>query len=464
MPKHEHLTETVDRATQEPVDIAVLDTNVFLKDPYAALTIRAKKIIVPFSVLEELDTLKAMHGATGKHARETIHFFEALRLTGDLNAGVPLSNKPDAPQLQVIHTESFLLDDNDPDMISSITEQTSADDMVIYTANYYHNKGQKTLLCTQDLNMRVKASLKGIDSKEYERKQTGSDLRTSIDTVAHVTIPAKLLKELTNSRVHQICDASSMRQNQFVVAQSENNPENFRIFRYNGGTQFSEVGNKPILGPFSAQNIEQQMAADLLLDDNIQLVSLIGIAGTGKTFLILLAALRKILHEHVYSRILVTRPTISLGPDIGFLPGDMGEKLETWMQPVYDNISVIVKEIKNKKYPLHISAEKLLENDQLSLQAMTYMRGRSLPKQFVFVDEAQNLTPLEIKTLISRAGAGTKVVLAGDPEQIDNPKLTYENNGLMLATRRFYGQSIFGCVMLHKSERSILAQKAAELL
>lgn len=161
---------------------------------------------------------------------------------------------------------------------------------------------------------------------------------------------------------------------------------------------------------------------------------------------------------------MVSRPTVSLGPDIGFLPGDADEKLESWMQPVFDNISMIAAGMKAKKLPHVISSEELRKADQLCLQAITYMRGRSLPFQFLFVDEAQNLTPLEIKTLITRAGQGTKVIIAGDPDQIDAKGLGYDTNGLMRTTRRFKGDSLFGVVHLHRSERSALAQRAAELL
>jgi PhoH-like ATPase len=170
------------------------------------------------------------------------------------------------------------------------------------------------------------------------------------------------------------------------------------------------------------------------------------------------------LNERVYQRIMVTRPTVSLGPDIGFLPGDMDEKLENWMQPVFDNISMIIAGTKARKMSNFFSAEDLIKNKQLVLQAITYMRGRSLPRQFLFVDEAQNLTPLEVKTLVTRAGIGTKVILAGDPEQIDTKALNYDNNGLMVTTKKFRGEPLFGVVHLKRSERSELAQRAADLL
>lgn len=432
------------------VDVAVIDTTVLLKDPYAPFSINADRVIVPFHVIEELDKLKYGTGSTGRHARQAIRVFERLRLKGDLHTGVALDDDGEKPVLQITTLDFF----SNPDM--------NVAQAVMGVSEHFSGRGDKTMVISQDINLRFKAASSGIESHEYR----GSPfmLPHEIAAVHEQTLPSKNLKALTQSRVLEILDTPPAAINQFIKVSSENNPEAYRLFRYLGGDQMHEVNHKPLFGCFMPKNIEQEMALDLLLDDSVKLVSLIGIAGTGKTFLVLLAGLAKMLHARAYRRVMVTRPTVSLGPDIGFLPGDVNEKLESWMQPVYDNIGMIARGIKGHKMPFTLSAEELAKNDQLCLQAITYMRGRSLPEQYLFVDEAQNLTPLEMKTLITRAGGGTKVIIAGDPEQIDCPQLNYDTNGLMVTTRKFKNDPLFGVVHLHRSERSALAQRAAELL
>jgi len=208
------------------------------------------------------------------------------------------------------------------------------------------------------------------------------------------------------------------------------------------------------------------MAIDLLLDPAIQLVTLVGGAGTGKTLLALAAALHAVLKAGTYDRILVSRPIIPLGNDIGFLPGDKGAKLSSWMQPIFDNLNFLLEgEAERKpKSSSHLSAESLLNSRKLEMEAITYIRGRSIARQFVIVDEAQNLTPHEVKTIISRCGEGTKMVLTGDPGQIDNPYLDASGNGLIYTAERLKGNPLFGHITLAKSERSSLAAAAAHLL
>ena len=284
--------------------------------------------------------------------------------------------------------------------------------------------------------------------------------------------------------------------------QSRHNPENYRLFRFLGGEQFKEVPPYSIMHTFNARNVQQLMTIDLLMDDSIKLVSLLGPAGTGKTFLTLLIGLYKVTYEKIYHKLLATKPVVALGADIGYLPGDMQEKLHYWMQPVHDNLEFIAsqmlrgnndllggngqkndghKEKKSKKN--HHKEEKPRRHDDrpqaggdnqlvtqlqqrgiLSLEAITYMRGRSIPYQYVFIDEVQNLSPHEVKTIISRAGEGTKVILAGDPSQIDSPYLDFSSNGLTVSSQKFKNQSIFGTAFLETSERSELAKMAAELL
>ena len=214
------------------------------------------------------------------------------------------------------------------------------------------------------------------------------------------------------------------------------------------------------------RNKEQRMALDLLLDPEVKLVTLMGGAGTGKTLLALAAALQQTLVEPVYERVLVSRPIIPLGNDIGFLPGSKESKLASWMQPIFDNLDFLLggEEERKPKSSSRYSVEGLMNSHKLDLEALTYIRGRSIPRQFIIIDEAQNLTPHEVKTIISRCGSDSKMVLTGDPAQIDNPYLDASSNGLSVVTEQFKNEKIHGHVTLRKSERSELAALAARLL
>jgi PhoH-like ATPase len=203
------------------------------------------------------------------------------------------------------------------------------------------------------------------------------------------------------------------------------------------------------------------MAFEVLLDPSVNLVSLVGKAGTGKTLLALAAGLRMTLEDHLYSRVLVSRPVIPLGKDIGYLPGAKSEKLSHWMEPLFDNLEYLLSVYHKQNIK---NAEQLMNNRVIELEALSYIRGRSLPGQFIIIDEAQNLSPHEIKTIVSRAGEGSKVVLTGDPYQIDSPYLDSNSNGLSFLVETFKGQDVFGHVTLNRSERSRLAELAAELL
>jgi PhoH-like ATPase len=217
----------------------------------------------------------------------------------------------------------------------------------------------------------------------------------------------------------------------------------------------------PAIAGVRALNHQQRMALELLLDEGVHLVTLIGIAGTGKTLLAIAAGLRQVLEDKIYNRVLISRPVVPLGKDIGYLPGAKNEKLSHWMQPLFDNLEYILSVYKR---PNMKSADQLINNRIIELEALSYIRGRSLPGQYIIIDEAQNLSPHEIKTIVSRAGEGSKVVLTGDPYQIDSPYLDANSNGLSYLVEVFKGHEIYGHVTLLKSERSRLAELAAELL
>ena len=465
-----------------PNRIFVLDTNVLLHDSQAIFSFKGVVVGIPFVVLEELDTFKKNTGENGRNTREVIRTLDELRATGCLSKGVEIGHGTNSI-LKILPTPSF---DPTLKLYGDII-----DNLIIKTVQNLVNEGLEVTLITKDINSRVKADTLGLDAEDYtkERVRYEEFYKGWFD----LEVPANILRQITPSKLpemlrQQDVELETLSPNEFVVIQSENNPENNKLFRFLGGSNFIEVKNPKIIAHFGAKNIQQLMALDLLRDDNVKIVSLVGSAGTGKTFLTLLMGLHKVATEHLYRRFLISRPVIALGADIGFLPGEVSEKLRYWMQPVYDNLEFIFSQISeeeleylaNKKERRHrkrvfktrerdgrreeSTVDLLEEKGILSLEAITYMRGRSIPYQFVFIDEVQNLNPHEVKTIVSRAGEGTKLIIAGDPFQIDSPYLDFSSNGLTVTTEKFKGQSIFGTVFLEKSERSELAKLAAKLL
>lgn len=466
--------------------IFVIDTNVLLHDPNAIFSFQSVVVGIPFIVLEELDTFKKESGEKGRNAREVIRNLDELRSRGCLGTGVDLNHNTGGAILKVLSTPQLedILTDN---------PQSIKDNYILQTVQNLKKENFKVTLVTKDINARVKADVLGLEAEDYTKGKVS--FTEFYKGWTNVAMPAIDVKNMTTKRIGSALSHVELKPNQFIVTESDNNPQNYRLFRYLGGAIFKEVMPITLMNSFTAKNLQQLMALDLLMDDRIQLLTLIGPAGTGKTFLTLLAGLYKVAYERVYRKFLVTRPVIALGADIGYLPGDVQEKLHYWMQPIHDNLEFIFsqmmrgseehfnlggrKDHKKKEkakednkqqnrrpqmpHETH-SIERLQQKGILSLEAITYMRGRSIPYQFVFIDEVQNLTPHEVKTIVSRAGEGTKVILAGDPYQIDSPYLDFTSNGLTVTTEKFKDQSIFGTIFLETSERSKLAKLAAEIL
>ena len=369
-----------------------------------------------------------------------------------------------------------------------------ADNDILLTVLIQKNAGYDVHFISKDLNARVKAAALNIPTADYLKEHvTESEfyhgwVRESVPSIQLKTDSPKVLSDLAKDHAFE--------RHEFTLLESQNNPFNYRVFRSIGDKGFRPVHHPAIHWPLHARNAQQLMALDVLMDDAIQFVTLLGPAGTGKTFLALLAGLHKVLIEDQYERILISRPIVPLGRDIGYLPGDIKEKLHSWMMPIYDNMDFITNSINmpeetyemrlrkrvderpqqnahhkrkggqkaERKERKMVSVGELVKMDKLSLEAITYMRGRSIPYQFIIIDEAQNLTPHEVKTLVSRVGEGSKIVLAGDPYQIDSPYLDFSSNGLVVASERFKGQSIFASVFLETSERSELSKLAGQLL
>ena len=282
-----------------------------------------------------------------------------------------------------------------------------------------------------------------------------------------VTVKPEIIDEFYANHSVEIPDLNLL-PNEFVNLISEGTEHLTALGRAGGNGTIIPMNSKiESVFHIKPRSREQRMALELLMDDSVHLVTLVGKAGTGKTLLALAAGLEKTLNQKRYDRILVTRPIMPFGKDIGYLPGHKEEKLANWMMPIFDNLTYLMLKTgvnEQHKNTVRDRIDKLMRDETIELEALTYIRGRSIPRQFVIVDEAQNLTPHEIKTIISRAGEGTKMILTGDPYQIDNPYLDASSNGLAYAVERMKTQAIHGHVTLTKSERSTLAAIAANLL
>lgn len=453
----------------------ILDTNVLVYDPHALFAFENTEVILPVIVLEELDSFKREGTDRGRNTREAVRLLDSLREAGSLKEGVQLDN---GSILRVICLSA--------ERSAFPLQLNVQDNQILFEALTLKELGYDVIFISKDINARVKADALGILSEDYVKE------RVNVEEFykGWITIPVAAI-DLKNEQPKILADLAKdklLTVNEFVVLESQHNSYNYRIFRYLGADKFHAVTTPALRWPLKARNAQQLMAIDLLMDDNIKLVTFFGPAGTGKTFLALLAGLHKVLIEDIYEKMLIARPVVPLGRDIGYLPGDLQEKLYSWMLPVYDNMDFIthaatmgkhLNEIEDeyqhkkrkgpgkkafKKKGAIPSLDELIKKNKISLEAITYMRGRSIPYQYIIIDEVQNLTPHEVKTLITRVGEGSKIILAGDPYQIDSPYLDFASNGLVIASQRFKGESLFGSVYLETSERSQLSKLASELL
>jgi len=426
----------------------VLDSNVLIHDSEAIFKFPRSHVVIPVTVLEELDKLKRFPNDIGRNARAAFRLLDSLGTlgTGNLHVGVTLENEADVRiQLEPINQQSygFSLDVND--------------NKIIMTAYFLKNKGEHVVFVSKDFAARIKAEAIGLEAEDYENlKYSYEGLYKGI---RKIEVPKHDIDLFYKDGTIQLPD-SNYRPNEYCVLTS---PEHSSaVGKWDPVNKHLEPLIKfNTLWGVKPKNLEQRCATDLLLRDDIKLITLIGQAGTGKTLLALACGMRKVFDENVYSRILISRPVVPLGRDIGYLPGTKEEKLFNWMQPIFDNLEFLCGSTGSEATE---TLKWVMESKKIEMEAVTYIRGRSLPKMFIIVDEAQNLTPHEVKTIISRAGEGTKVILTGDPTQIDNPYLDKDSNGLTYAVGRFADQKLYGHIVLDKTERSELAALAAAIL
>ncbi len=462
--------------------IFVLDTNVLIHDPQSLYAFEDNKIVLPMKVIEELDKFKSYKDEKGHNVREVIREIDKLRGSkGRLDKGIEIPQRDRNGILQIVSSylpnyvpDFYLGYDNVSEF--DLMDTGISDNEIILTALKLQKDGEDPVtFVSNDLNSRIKASSLGINVQKYNQKIV------VVNDLYHGYVKVNVSKDIID-RVYKGEDVhiseidgtieEELRPNTFIRLEDSVNENHRGMGRYikNNDSITPIYDIKDNIWGIKPKNIEQRFAFDALLNDKIQLVTLIGQAGTGKTLLALAAALKKTSDENVFNKIVVSRPIIPMGKDIGYMPGGKDEKLHLWMQPIFDNLRFIFSAKssgKNKdKSAKSIEAQvhNYIDKGVIELEALTYIRGRSLPNQYLIIDEAQNLTHHEIKTIISRAGSNTKVVLTGDPYQIDNPYLDSSNNGLIYAIDKFKNHEIHGHVTLAKSERSELASLATKLL
>lgn len=425
----------------------VIDTNVLIHRPDAILSFRDNEVVIPMWVLEELDRLKTFSDERGRNARQAIRFLDAAGRPGNLSQGVRIEN---GSILRVVSTQ--------PDHIPNDFLQDKADNKIILTAWQIQEAGGTVFFVSKDINARVKAAALGIKAVDYEKQTV--DITRLYPGFSPVDTRREVWQELADEE--SVPWTEEAPPNHFYVLRDRDHSDEL-IGRYRDEPRRLElVDHKmPAVAGVRPLNTEQRIALELLLDPHVQLVTLIGKAGTGKTLLAIAAGLRQTAEDKIYKRVLVSRPVVPMGKDIGYLPGAKNEKLSHWMQPLFDNLEFIMSSYHrpNVKTP-----DQLISSGVIELEALSYIRGRSLPGQFIIIDEAQNLSPHEVKTIVSRAGMDSKVVLTGDPYQIDSPYLDANSNGLTFVVEAFRGQPLFGHVLMTHTERSPLAELAAELL
>ena len=432
--------------------IYILDTNVLIHDPKAMLNFKGNDVIIPIFVIEEVDKLKKQP-LTGPQARIASRTIDNFRQKGCLAKGVDLDDD--------IFFRVELKDD--PSLLPGSLKRDVVDNRIlsIVLGIQKHNPDKKVVLVSKDINMRIKADALGMNVEDYETDKV--DYSELYDGSLPVFVPEDIYKKYVKTgrlKLEEV-DIEAPPANTFVRLK---NGEKEAHGRFNASKKRIErlaFGDASIWG-VRAKNDEQKFAVDLLMDENVKVVTLVGRAGTGKTLLAVAAGLEQVVERRMYKKLLIARPIMPMGKDIGYLPGSEKDKLKPWMQPIHDNIDFLSENREEKAGDRVVAG--LESMGLLKIEALTYIRGRSIPAGFIIIDEAQNLTPLEIKTIVTRAGENTKIIFTGDPQQIDNPYLDANTNGLTYMAEKLKGEEISGHITLTKGERSVLAEIAAKLL
>ncbi|MCC6663570.1 MAG: PhoH family protein [Polyangiaceae bacterium] len=434
----------------------VLDTNVLLHDPYAIFKFEDNDLILPIYVLEEIDQFKRDNAERGRNARTVSRLLDGQREKyGSLSEGVK-TGEGGTLRVYVPSTR--------PEVKIAL-RPSSGDHAILQCAVELRDQypDRPTIFVTMDVNLRIRADAFGLRTEAYENQSVDVE---HLDTgIVELLVKAEELDRFFETGVMAANGQANLYANVCILLRDDSPRQRTGLARFHGDKGEIRALRTPRegLSGIRPRNKEQSFALDLLLDDSIRLVTMVGKAGTGKTLLALAAGLRRTVDDGAYARLLVSRPVMPMGRDLGFLPGDIEEKLNPWMQPIFDNLEFLLAAGGGKRRGVR-GFEELLDSGQIQVEPLTYIRGRSLPQQYVIVDEAQNLTPHEVKTVITRCGEGTKIVLTGDPFQIDNPYVDSATNGLSVALDRLRGETITAHMLLSKGERSELANIAANKL
>jgi PhoH-like ATPase len=439
-------------ARLSPVKNYILDTNVLLHDPNSLFAFKDNNILIPIEVLEEIDRFKRESSELGQNARSVSRTLDSLRGKGHLNKGVGLDN---GGILRIVFQEvgGAPLPFGNNSVDNRIIRQA----MAIQQAE----PKNRAILVTKDINLRIKADSLGLPAEDYESDRV---LLTDLYTgMFDLTIPAEKMSQFRMENELELAGRGKYFPNEYCTLTEESNPKRTAL------TKVDATGTKlvPILDcrdgvwGIKPRNREQHYAFDALLDDRVKLVTLMGKAGTGKTLLAMAAGLKRTVLDREFRRLVVARPTVSMGREIGFLPGSLEEKLNPWMQPIHDALELLSDLNMGSD---HRRSSDLMRSGIIVVEALSYIRGRSIAHQFMVIDESQNLTPLEVKTIITRVGTGTKIIFTGDPYQIDNPYVDSSSNGFNYIVSKFREQPIAAHIELQKGERSELAELAANIL
>ena len=433
----------------------ILDTNVLLHDPDSLLNFAENNVLIPIEVIEEIDRFKRESSELGQNARTVSRMLDGYRGQGSLSEGVKM---PTGGKLKI----AFQTKARAANSHSAFGADT-VDNRILTLAQAIQKAQPKnvTILVTKDINLRIKADALGLQAEDYETDRVFiKDLYTGM--IELTVSPEKLAQFRANGEL-ELNGGKQYFPNEYCTLSDGANLKKAALTKVDAtGTKLIPIidcregvwGIKP-------RNREQHYAFDALLDDRVKLVTLMGKAGTGKTLMAMAAGLKRTVLDREFRRLVVARPTISMGKELGFLPGSLEEKLAPWMQPIHDALEMLSDLNMGHE---HRRSTDLMRSGSIVVEALSYIRGRSIANQFMVIDEAQNLTPLEVKTIVTRVGNGTKIIFTGDPYQIDNPYVDGSSNGFNYIVSRFRDQAVAAHIELQKGERSELAELAANIL
>ena len=437
--------------------IFILDTNVLIHDPNCIFNFQDNDVFIPIYVIEEIDRLKTYNDSVGKSARDTSKNIDSLRLKGSLSNGIP---NEEGGVFKII------LGDHELDYLPDAFSKDLVDNKIIAMSLKIKNENpnMRVILITKDINVRIKSDVLGLEAVDYEKDKVNIAELYPGNSVMELDINKfDLIYKSQAVNYDLILDKEPYANQMFKFV--NNDKSVIAIYKKERKKIEKSVFSETSVWGVTGRNTEQKEAVELLMDQRIKIVSLVGVAGTGKTLLAIATALEQVVERRLYKKIFIARPVIPMGKDIGYLPGSEKEKMRPWMQPIYDNIEFLAS---NKQSKSSNDAEKVIIGLEslglLKIEPLTYIRGRSIPQGFIIIDEAQNLTPHEIKTIITRVGKDTKIVLTGDPYQIDSPYLDENSNGLAYMVDKLKNEVLVGHITLVKGERSDVSELASKLL